>query len=129
MRYTVRTSIVEVVGNIWQPGVGLCAYQYTLSPSDVENCRDAEGNITRASVEDWLGSHSGDFQHIIDFHTSLEVGAETLDFPWEEELCKDIGDIPRGMPSYIEIDWEKTADNLKVDYTAVDFDGETYWIR
>jgi hypothetical protein len=27
------------------------------------------------------------------------------------------------------IDWEKAADELKQDYTAVEFDGVTYWIR
>lgn len=46
-----------------------------------------------------------------------------------QELCEDIGDIPRDIPSYIEIDWEKTADNLKVDYTTVDFDGVEYFVR
>lgn len=27
------------------------------------------------------------------------------------------------------IDWKQAADELRVDYTAIDFDGETYWIR
>lgn len=27
------------------------------------------------------------------------------------------------------IDWAQAADELKQDYTQVDFDGETYWIR
>ena len=31
-----------------------------------------------------------------------------------QELCEDIGDIPKNMPSYIVIDWASTADNLKV---------------
>ena len=46
-----------------------------------------------------------------------------------EELCKDIGDMPREIPHYIEIDWKKTAENIKVDYTSVEFDGVTYWVR
>lgn len=46
-----------------------------------------------------------------------------------EELVKDIGDIPRNIPHYIEIDWDKTADNIKQDYMSVDFDGIEYWIR
>lgn len=46
-----------------------------------------------------------------------------------QELVQDIGDLPRDIPSYLEIDWEKTAENLKADYTSVDFDGVTYWIR
>ena len=51
---------------------------------------------------------------------------------WEEyvsQLCEDIGDLPRNMPDYIVIDWQATADNIAQDYTEVDFDGESYYIR
>jgi len=46
-----------------------------------------------------------------------------------QELVSDIGDLPKNIPSYIAIDWAKTADNLRVDYTEVDYDGVTYLIR
>lgn len=46
-----------------------------------------------------------------------------------EELLKDIGDLPKDIPGYIEIDWKKTADNIKVDYTSVEFGDVTYWVR
>ena len=46
-----------------------------------------------------------------------------------EEMCKDCGDIPQNVPSYIEIDWEATSENLKADYTEIDFDGVTYYMR
>lgn len=45
------------------------------------------------------------------------------------EMLEDIGDLPRNLPSYIEIDWDKTADNIKSDYSCVDWDGDTYWYR
>lgn len=45
------------------------------------------------------------------------------------ELLKDCGDLPSEIPWYIEIDEEATARNLLMDYTAVDFDGVTYYIR
>jgi hypothetical protein len=45
------------------------------------------------------------------------------------ELCEDIGDFPNGVPNYYVIDWEATADNLRADYSSVDFDGITYWYR
>ena len=51
---------------------------------------------------------------------------------WEDycrELVSDIGDLPRDFPSYIVIDWEATAENLLTDYSSVEFDGETYYIR
>jgi len=46
-----------------------------------------------------------------------------------QELLDDIGDLPKDLPGYIAIDWDKTADNLRVDYTEVDFDGTTYLVR
>lgn len=46
-----------------------------------------------------------------------------------EELCTDIGDLPKEIPSYIVIDWAATAQNLRVDYTEVDYDGIAYLVR
>jgi len=46
-----------------------------------------------------------------------------------QELCEDIGALPKDLPCYIVIDWEATARNLRVDYTSVEFDGVTYWYR
>lgn len=46
-----------------------------------------------------------------------------------QELVEDIGDLPEGIPSYVVVDWEATARNLKVDYTEVSFGGVTYFVR
>lgn len=48
---------------------------------------------------------------------------------YARELLEDCGDIPKNLPHYIEIDWAATASNIRADYTSVDFDGVTYWIR
>ena len=48
---------------------------------------------------------------------------------YAREMLEDCGTIPKDIPWYVAIDWEKTADNIKDDYTYVDFMGETYWIR
>ena len=45
------------------------------------------------------------------------------------DMIQDIGDLPKNIPSYIEIDWEKTAANLEADYMSVDFDGQEYLMR
>ena len=45
------------------------------------------------------------------------------------QSIKDCGELPQDIPSYIEIDEEKTAENLKQDYQEIDFDGVTYYIR
>jgi len=46
-----------------------------------------------------------------------------------KDLIKDIGDLPKNIPSYIVIDWESTAENLKVDYSEIDYQGETWFYR
>lgn len=45
------------------------------------------------------------------------------------EMLKDIGDLPKDIPWYIEIDEERTAQNVKQDYTAVEFGDITYYVR
>lgn len=49
---------------------------------------------------------------------------------YAQELAEDIGAIndDASWPNNC-IDWEKAADELRIDYSAVDFDGVTYWIR
>lgn len=44
-------------------------------------------------------------------------------------LVQDIGDMPKDIPAYLEIDWEKTADNLRADYSSAEYEGVTYWFR
>ena len=45
------------------------------------------------------------------------------------ELLDDIGTLPKDLPSYVVIDWDATADNIRADYLTVDFQGETYLYR
>jgi hypothetical protein len=45
------------------------------------------------------------------------------------ELCDDAGYIGKYFPSWIAIDWETTAQHVAQDYTTVDFDGSTYYVR
>ena len=49
---------------------------------------------------------------------------------YAQQLAEDIGAIQSDMDwPASHIDWDAAADALKMDYSAVDFDGETYWIR
>ena len=84
MRYTIRRSIVQVVGKIWMPAA-TCAQEIVLRPHDIENAKDEEGKLTRDSVEHWLCLHAGDFQSIQDFRASIEDGEETIEIPWKDE--------------------------------------------
>lgn len=85
MRYTVRKSVVQLIGTIWMPST-TCGQEKTLSDYDVNNIRDRiEPGITRANVEDWLTCNSGDFSSVEDFSASIEDGDNTIDIPWNSE--------------------------------------------
>jgi hypothetical protein len=77
----------------------------------------------RALAEEAEGYSNGDWQH------GATLIREEYFTEYAEQLCKDIGDIPENIPDYLVIDWAATAENLKVDYTEVDFDGTTYLVR
>jgi transcriptional regulator with XRE-family HTH domain len=48
---------------------------------------------------------------------------------YAQNFAEDLG-MDRTQPwPYSCIDWEKAADELKQDFTSVDFDGETFWIH
>jgi antirestriction protein len=49
---------------------------------------------------------------------------------YARELAEDCGMLKDNESwPYTCIDWEKAARELQYDYSAVDFDGVTYWIR
>jgi antirestriction protein len=49
---------------------------------------------------------------------------------YAQELAEDIGAInPDAAWPATCIDWEQAARELQIDYTSVEFDGVTYWIR
>lgn len=49
---------------------------------------------------------------------------------YAQELAEDIGAVSSDAtwPAYC-IDWKRAARDLQMDYTSVEFDGVTYWIR
>ena len=66
----------------------------------------------------------GDWQH------GATLIRESYFEDYARELAEDIGGIDKdaGWPAQF-IDWPAAAEALKMDYTAVDFDGETYYVR
>ena len=62
--------------------------------------------------------------------SEFEYGVTLVDVDdWEEFVeqdLEDIGYIPKDFPSWIEIDWEATANNVRQDYTEVTYQGNSY---
>ncbi len=64
-----------------------------------------------------------------DWHHGETLIRDTYFTDYAMELLEDIGDLPKNLPSYVVLDEEATARNIRLDYTSVDFDGVKYWIR
>lgn len=65
-----------------------------------------------------------------DWHYGVGLIRDSYFTRYAQELADDIGaiDRPATWPCN-HIDWEAAADALKQDYTSVEFDGVTYWVR
>jgi hypothetical protein len=111
----------------------------------IEELQDMGANERRIEHPD-LEPSEDDAEELreLDALRSLQEEAEGYTSDWEygatliresyfedycQEMLEDIGDLPKDLPGYLVIDWEATADNLRVDYTEVDFDGVAYLVR
>lgn len=79
----------------------------------LEDLRDEIGEGKRG-----INDEGGPFVHENDFED------------YARELAEDIGAIPEGLgwPCTC-IDWERAADELKMDYSSIEWNGVTYFYR
>jgi len=66
-----------------------------------------------------------------DFRYGETIISEEYFTEYCEDLVADCGYISKDLPSFISnnIDWDAVADDLRVDYIEVDYDGTTYLMR
>jgi hypothetical protein len=64
-----------------------------------------------------------------DYRYGITVIREDHFTDYCKEFLQDCGYIKKDMPYWIEIDYESTANNMKADYTEVEYDGDTYYAR
>ena len=76
-------------------------------------CEDYGQNLVDEFIEDFDLSTIENFEDM--YQGQYESGAE-----FAEQIASDCGYITRDLPSWIEIDWQKTWDNaLSYDYTEL----------
>ena len=91
-------------------------------------------------IESWKEYYEDELQEIEainsienELGSEFEYGVTLVDVDdWEEyvkEFLEDIGYIPKDFPSWIEIDWEATANNVKQDYSEIEYQGTIYLYR
>ena len=57
------------------------------------------------------------------------ISVADFDGDYAQNLCVELGYIDKNFPSFIKVDWEATACNLKQDYNEVTLMDETYLVR
>ena len=83
-----------------------------------ENSDEFEEMKQLQDILDELKGNGGDEQWRGDWYPITLINSDYFT-EYTEELLKECGYISNDFPSWIEIDWEKTAENVKIDYTCM----------
>ena len=108
---------------------------------DIIDSRDIETRLEELTFSDGERDESEDQELMF----LTEIREELKDHPeWEyglvlisdfyfstyvQEMLEDDGTIPQDLPWYIEVDWEKTANNMKCDYDSIDIKGYEFFFH
>jgi antirestriction protein len=79
--------------------------EYGLGSEKMETCQ--------AYLDAGLGDDLENFEEVYQ-------GEWSCDEDFVQDLLEELGEIPRNFPSYIHIDWERTANDVMFDYTEQD---------
>ena len=63
------------------------------------------------------------------FEYGIQLIHENYIDDYLHELLIDCGYIPKDMPSWIEIDYDATYNNMKQDYNEIEINGITFYVR
>jgi hypothetical protein len=101
---------------------------------------DDEKSDAQTALDEWDGEYAEELKDLKalasecegygDWSHGEQLIHEDAFKEYAQDLAEDIGSSQAvsGWP-YTCIDWDKAADQLKVDYTCAEFAGHTYWMR
>ena len=96
---------------------------------DINNEEFEEKNNLELEEYNDIKTFCGELEDSPDFQYGESVIHESYFTEYTEDFLIDCGYIPKDLPYWIEIDMEATAENVKQDYTEVEFEGDFYYIR
>lgn len=115
----------DVIDRIEQlQSYGVAPYDPATAPENDGGDEDERELAALLALQEEAEGYSEDWQH------GATLIRDSYFKEYAQELADDIGAInaDASWPNDC-IDWDKAARELQMDYTAVDFDGVTYWIR
>jgi hypothetical protein len=91
-----------------------------------DNSDDAEELTQLEAVLDELRGGGGDHKWEGDWYPALLIREDAFE-GYMDDMLEDTGELPKNLPCYLKI--EIDYDALKMDYTSIDIDGDTFWYR
>jgi hypothetical protein len=98
---------------------GACTMTYTQAKEAIKEIgkEDLKELIERFGAA-LVNQYREDGYSLSDMEEAYQ-GEYSSDADFVQQLCEDIGDIPKDMPSYIHIDWDRTARDVMMDYHEI----------
>ena len=109
---------------------------------DAENEEDQEAiEVLQADIDSWKNDNEDELHELEklvkdgqDYSADWIYGATLIhdDYftRYAEELASDVCDMKSASEwPFCCIDWDAASEQLKQDYTEIDFGGESYWVR
>lgn len=136
MDITPGTDIIDSRGIIerieelyaeWDESTGVDHAEYAI-PNDGDDWRVGLSDDDADELRDLLNLQD-EAESSPDWQYGETLIHDNYFSDYMRELLEDVGYIPEDFPSWIVVDWDETADNVKMDYFSVEYAGETYWIR
>ena len=92
-----------------------CEFEYNRYSKELEELEELKDEIQNNSDEG--------------FEYGIQLIHENDIDDYLDELLEGCGYIPKDFPSWIEIDWQATYDNMKEDYNEIELNGNTFYVR
>jgi len=95
--YHISENIFEIIQEIEN-----CSYEEEVIEAYI-NCIDSSANDIREIIDKVNETYSGEYSNDIEF---------------TQQLLEETGDLCSNLPNYIHIDWDRTANDIMMDYSS-----------
>ena len=96
----------------------------------IESARDAIEDFKEDEYDELLQLAKDGENYSSDWKYGATLIRDSYFREYAEDLARDCCDMKSASEwPFRHIDWDAAADELKIDYSEIDFGGESYWIR